>query len=54
MFRRERGLELMKIVFITDLSTFGSKMLLTLKIMDFENVTLTKFVHMYMIEGMNA
>jgi hypothetical protein len=28
----------MKIVFITHLGTFGSKMFLTLKIMDFENV----------------
>jgi hypothetical protein len=37
-----------------DLSTFGSNMFLTLKIMDFENVALTKVVHIYMIEGMNA
>jgi len=44
----------MKIVFINDLNTFGSKMLLTLKIMNFENVLLTKVVHVYMIEGMNA
>jgi len=45
MFRKAKGLELMKIIFITNLSTFGSNMLLTLKIMDFENVVLTKFVH---------
>jgi hypothetical protein len=32
----------MKIVFIIDLNTFGSKMLLTLKIMDFENVFFVK------------
>jgi hypothetical protein len=38
MIRRGEKLELMKMVFITHLSTFGSKMLLTLKIMDFENV----------------
>ncbi len=44
----------MKMVFITDLNTFDSKVLLTLKIMDFENVPLTKFVHVYVIEGMNA
>jgi hypothetical protein len=44
----------MKIVFITNLRTFGSKMLLTLKNMDFENVPLTKVVHVYVIEGMNA
>jgi hypothetical protein len=40
--------------FITNLSTFGLKVLLTLKIMDFENVFLTKVVHVYVIEGMNA
>ncbi len=38
MIKRAKRLELMKIVFITDLSTFGSKVFLTLKIMDFENV----------------
>jgi hypothetical protein len=54
MIIRAKGLELMKIVYITNLSTFCSKMLLTLKIMDFENVTLTKVVHIYVIEGMNA
>jgi hypothetical protein len=54
MIRRAKGLKLMKIVFITHLNTFGSKVLLILKIMDFENVTLTKVVHIYVIEGMNA
>jgi hypothetical protein len=44
----------MKIVFITNFSTFGSKMLLTLKIMDSESVALTKVVHIYVIEGMNG
>jgi hypothetical protein len=29
-------------------------MFLTLKIMDFESVALTKFVHIYVIEGMNT
>jgi hypothetical protein len=33
---------LMKLFFITNLSTFGSNVLLTLQIMDLENVTLTK------------
>jgi hypothetical protein len=42
MIRKAKGLELKKIVFITNLSTFDSKVLLTLKIMDFENVPLTK------------
>ncbi len=51
--RKAKGFELMKIVFITHLSTFGSKVLLTLKIMDFESVALTKVVHIYVIEGMN-
>jgi hypothetical protein len=33
---------------------FGSKMFLTLKIMDFENVVVTKVIHIYVIKGMNA
>jgi hypothetical protein len=52
--RKAKGVELMKIVFRTHLSTFGSKVLLTLKIMDFENVALIKVVHIYVIEGMNT
>jgi hypothetical protein len=44
----------MKIIFITHLNTFGSKVFLTLKIMDFESVALKKVVHIYVIEGMNA
>jgi len=43
----------MKIVFITHF-TFGSKMFLTLKIMDFENIILTKIIHIYVIDDMNA
>jgi hypothetical protein len=54
MIRREKGFKLMKIIFITHLNTFNSKMFFTLKIMDFENVVLTKVVHIYVIEGMNA
>jgi hypothetical protein len=54
MIRKPKGLELMKIIFITHLSTFGSNVLLTLKIMDFENVFLIKVVHNYVIKGMNA
>jgi hypothetical protein len=42
MIRRAKGFELMKIVFITHLNTFGSKVFLTFKIMDFKNVILTK------------
>jgi len=51
MIRKAKGLELMKII---DLNIFGSNVLLTLKIMDFENVILRKIVQIYMIEGMNA
>jgi hypothetical protein len=54
MFRKEKGLELMQITFITNLNTFSSKVLLDLKIMDFENVALTKVVHIYVIDDMNA
>jgi hypothetical protein len=54
MIRRSKGLELMKINFITHLNTFESKVFLTLKIMDFESVDLTKVVNIYVIEGMNA
>jgi hypothetical protein len=32
----------------------GSNVLLTLKIMDFQNVALTKVVHIYVIHNMNA
>jgi len=42
------------IFLITNLNTFGSNMFLTLKIVDFENVALTKVVHIYVIKGMNA
>jgi hypothetical protein len=44
----------MKKKLVIDLNTFGSKVFLTLKIMDFENVPLTKVIHVYVIEGMNA
>jgi hypothetical protein len=53
IIRRTTKLELMKIIFIIDLNTFDSKVFLTLKIMDIENVPLTKVVHVYMIKGMN-
>jgi hypothetical protein len=54
MIRKEKRFELMKIVFITHLNTFGSKVFLTLIIMDFKSVALTKVVHIYVIESMNA
>jgi hypothetical protein len=54
MIRKAKGLKLMKILFITNLNIFGSKVLLTLKIMDFENMPLTKVVHVYAIKAMNT
>jgi hypothetical protein len=54
IIRRAKGFELKKIIFITNLNTLGLKVFLNLKIMDFENVSLTKVVHVYVIEGMNA
>jgi hypothetical protein len=44
----------MKIIYITNLSTFEPNVFLSLKSMDFENVALTKVVHIYVIEGMDA
>ncbi len=52
--RWAKEFEMTKIIYIIDLSTFGSKMFLTLKIMDFENVPLTKVVDVYVIESINA
>jgi hypothetical protein len=54
MIRRGKRLELIKFIFITDFNTFGSNVFLTLKILNFENVALTKVIHIYVIEGMNA
>jgi hypothetical protein len=54
MIRREKRFEVIIFFLITHLSTFGSKVFLTLKIMDFENVLFTKVVHIYVIKGINA
>jgi hypothetical protein len=54
MIRKAKGLELKIIVFITALNTFGSKVLLTLKIMDFENVSSTKSCSCLCDKGINA
>jgi hypothetical protein len=48
MIRKTKGLEL---IFIINLSTFGSKVFLILKIMDFENLPSTKVVRVYAIKG---
>jgi len=50
MIKRAKVFEVMKIVFVTHLNTFGSQLLLTLKIMDFEDVALTKVVDIYVME----
>jgi hypothetical protein len=49
MIKKTKGLELIKKKIITHLNTFGSKIFLTLKIMDFENVLLTKVIRIYVI-----
>ncbi len=54
IIKKAKGLELMIIFFIIDLNTFGSKLFLALKIMDFENVFLSEVVHVCMIENMNT
>jgi hypothetical protein len=54
IIKKAKGLELMKIIFMPHLNTFDTKVFLSLKIMDFENVTLTKIIHIYVIKGMNA
>jgi hypothetical protein len=54
MIRKAKVIELRKIIFIINLNTFGSKLFLTLKIIDFENVPLTKVIHVYVENGMNA
>jgi hypothetical protein len=54
MIKKAKEFELMKGFFITNSNTFDSKMLLTLKITDFENMLLTKVIHVYVIEGINA
>jgi hypothetical protein len=54
MIRRVKRLEPIIYFLITHLSTFASKVPLTLKIMDLKNVPLTKVIHIYVIEGMNA
>jgi hypothetical protein len=54
MIKKAKELKLMNLFFITHFTKFGSKVFLTMKIMDFENVTLTKVVDICAIENMNA
>jgi hypothetical protein len=49
MIKRAKGFEFMKIILKTHLSTFGSKMLLIIKIMDFENVVLINKLFIFML-----
>jgi len=46
--------KLVKFIFTTHLSTFGSNMLLTLKIMNFENDFIIKVIHFYVVKNLNA
>jgi hypothetical protein len=41
----------MKFIFTTHLNTFGANMFSALKIMNFEDVVLTKVIHVYVIKG---
>jgi hypothetical protein len=50
MIRKAKVFEVMNLFFVTHLNTFGSQVFLTLKIMDFENVALTK-VGSYICDG---
>jgi len=47
MIRKIKNFELIKIIFIIN------TMLLTLKIMNFKNMILTKIIHIYVIKNMN-
>ncbi len=49
--KRAKKIEMGEIHFY---NTFGFNVLLALKIMNFENVTLTKIIHFYVIKNMNA
>ncbi len=53
-FKLKRILTLMIRRAITHLNTFGSKVFLTLKNMDFRDIVLTKLIPIYIIKGMNA
>jgi hypothetical protein len=54
MIRKTKRFELMNFFFYNPFEYIWFKVLLILKIMDFENVLLTKVVHIYVIERMNA
>ncbi len=51
---KKKALEIDKIHFKTHLNIFVSNVYLTLKIMNFENVSLTKVIHFCIIQNMNA
>jgi len=54
MIKREKGLELMNCIFYNQFEHIWPKSAFDLKIMDFEDVILTKVVDVYVIGGMNA
>jgi hypothetical protein len=43
-----------KHIFTTQLSAFGSNVLLALKLINFEDVSLTNVIHFYVIKNTNA
>jgi hypothetical protein len=43
-----------KLMFTLDLDVFGSNAFLALKIMDFDDVSLIKVIHLYMSNKMDA
>jgi hypothetical protein len=49
----QKELRLTKNLFVTHIYTFGSNMLLALEIINFDDVSLTKVVHFYMVKGMD-
>jgi hypothetical protein len=54
MIKREKWFEIDESIFITCLNIFNSNMFLTLKIMNFENVSLTPKKSFYVIKNMYA
>ncbi len=56
MIKKEKNLKLVKFIFTlsTCLNIFGSNVFLVQKIMNFEDVTLTKIIHFYVIRNLNS
>jgi hypothetical protein len=50
MIKKSKAIEIDEIHFTTHMNTFDSNMFLALKIMNFEDVVLTKIIHFYVIK----